>query len=268
MSIDDKKPGGNVGILENEVSKIIKNEEKTLRDDFFTQKFNLTLSKESSIGLKKSTDLLDDMKRNDKLKLKQYNEITEELPRHKELSKFDNIMGAGSAPRLREMFGQIAPVKHYDMYIKHEGKRRSYKTFNKKFGRTFAHFTHGRMGVDTFFVIFGVLGAGLLTYYQTKKVNSRRKHVQSHGISGERIENQHEDDPDIDLDDVSIHSSFYDMSNIREEARIKRLKEETKNQLIKEVYTTKNSNKMEILERQLLNKLNKISIDKPEVNKD
>jgi len=58
------------------------------------------------------------------------------------------------------------------------------------------------------------------------------------------------------------------MSNIREEARIKRLKEETKNQLIKEVYTTKNSNKMEILERQLLNKLNKISIDKPEVNKD
>ena len=58
MSIDDKKPGGNVGILENEVSKIIKNEEKTLRDDFFTQKFNLTLSKESSIGLKKSTDLL------------------------------------------------------------------------------------------------------------------------------------------------------------------------------------------------------------------
>jgi len=160
MSKDDTKPGGNDGNSENEVSKMIQNEEKKLKDDFFTQKFNLTLSKESSIGLRKSTDMLEEMKRNDKIKLKQYNQVPEELPRQKEMTKMYNAMDAGSAPRLREMFGQIAPVKHYDLYIKHEGRRRSYKTFQRRFGRTFAHFIHGRMGVDTFFIIFGVLGVG------------------------------------------------------------------------------------------------------------
>ena len=189
MSSNDNKPENKDDILDNEVTKIIRSEEKESKDDFFTQKFNLTLSKESSIGLRKSTDMLEEMKRKDKIKLKKYNHIDEELPSKKELAKYNALFDAGSAPRIRQMFGQLAPIKHYDLYIKNEGRRRSYRTFQRKFGRTFAHFMHGRMGVDTFFLFFGVLGVGLTLYFVRKRIETRRKYVTQHGIPGHIIEN-------------------------------------------------------------------------------
>ena len=53
------------------------------------------------------------------------------------------------------------------------------------------------------------------------------------------------------------------MTNIREEKRIERVKENTKNQLIKEVYENKGHKVVDTLERQLSDKLNKIMLDTP-----
>jgi len=58
------------------------------------------------------------------------------------------------------------------------------------------------------------------------------------------------------------------MTNIKEDARKERLKEETKNKLIEEVYSTKQHKIVDNLERQLSNKLSRISKDNTEVPKD
>jgi len=143
---------------------------------------------------------------------------------------------AGSPAKVREIFGKIAPMKHYDINIRHMQRKKSMRTISRRFGHTFSQFIHGKFGIDTIFLAFGFFGALVIPYYFYNKMQVRRKIARLSDIDPEIIENLTEDDPNIDLDDVSYHVCFYDMREAREEKRKEREREMVRDELIKDVY--------------------------------
>jgi len=71
MKNDDKEHQNN-SQAKNDVNSMIENKNIKVDDEFFERKFNLKLSTNKTPTLKKSTDILDDMKKRDQMKLKKY----------------------------------------------------------------------------------------------------------------------------------------------------------------------------------------------------
>merc|ERR1711976_637997 len=136
---------------------------------------------------------------------------------------------------MRELFSLVANEKHYDVQIRHMERKKSFRTINRKYGWTFSHFIHGKFGFDTLFLFFGIFGIALIPYYFWNKMQVRRKIMKLNDIDPSIIENLDEDS-EIDIDDVSYHTTFVDMSELKKERKIEREKKEVVNTLIKDVY--------------------------------
>lgn len=176
------------------------------------------------------------MKQDDRAKLKKFSSQADNLPSDADFTGFNNIFGANNAQQMRDMAVKMSSDKHYDLFLRQTQKQKNFTASQKKHGEIMAKILHGRLGVDTFFILFGVFGIFAIPYYFWTKKESRRAHTKLAGIDPEIIENLHEDDPDIDLDDVSYHVNYYDLSEVRREAREEREKEKVKQELIEDVY--------------------------------
>jgi hypothetical protein len=222
---------------ENGIKKMIEAENHNTNDEFFSQKFNLKLSSdEDGLKLKPSTALIEEMKLDDRKKLRKFQAQDNELPSDVAHAPFNQIFATNNAQQLRDLAVGMSSDKHYDLFVRQYQKQQAFNAAKKRHGEVMSKILYGRLGVDTFFVLFGILGVFMIPWYFWNRKEARRPYTKLAGIDPSIIENLHEDDPDIDLDDVSYHVNFYDLRESREEARVEREKEQVRDELIKDVY--------------------------------
>lgn len=97
-----------------------------------------------------------------------------------------------------------------DKIVKTQRFRRDMRLGSK----TWAYFKHGKLGIDAFMIMFAVVGVGLIPWYFINKQQKMKKRMEAQGLKPISV---HDLDPygEIDLDDVSVHTTYYDTDAIK-----------------------------------------------------
>lgn len=240
----------------------------TTADNLFNEKFNLNSLIESDSGNRKirqksSEEIKNEILIKERQKLAQYNKQEYISEKDQQEKSYFELLDTTTKQAKREVLIRHTNEKYADLVIMQWEKRNRFKRVQKRYGHITAKILQGRLGVDNFFLLFGLLAAPWITIYFYNRQLKMQKISVLKDIDPKIIENLDENS-EIDLDDVSVHATFYDMTESREYARKERLKEKIKNDQIEDVYS-KGWEKVDQIERSGLirNEHQKVEQKKP-----
>lgn len=90
-----------------------------------------------------------------------------------------------------------------------------------------AQIKRGKLGVDNFYILFGIFGSFLIPYYVYRKFRKHREDIINNRIASPEVIKKLDEESPIDLDDVSYHTiHYYNPDRVKEEeSKKKRLEE-------------------------------------------
>ena len=89
-----------------------------------------------------------------------------------------------------------------------------------------AQIKRGKLGVDNFFIFFGIFGSLMIPLYIYNKFKKHRENIINSRIAPPEVIKRLDEDSPIDIDDVSYHTiHYYNPERVKEE-EIKRKKVE------------------------------------------
>lgn len=113
---------------------------------------------------------------------------------------------------------------------------RKYKIREFKKDPIMSQIKRGKLGVDNFFILFGIFGSLMIPLYFFNKFRKNRENIINSRIASPEVIRRLDEDSPISIDDVSYHTiHYYNPDRAAEdEARKKRIEERDK--LEKELY--------------------------------
>lgn len=128
--------------------------------------------------------------------------------------------------------------------IKTQKFRKDLRTSSK----TWTYLKHGKLGIDAFMILFAIVGVFAIPTYHIMKQRKIKERLQSQGLAPVSVHDLSVDD-EIDIDDISVHTTYYDTDAIKRRMAQKNKILKEKEQLTRELDDQDRITKDRILSR-------------------
>lgn len=89
-----------------------------------------------------------------------------------------------------------------------------------------AQIKRGKLGIDNFFILFGIFGSLMIPLYIYHKFKKHREEIIAGRIASPEVIRRLDEDSPISLEDVNIHEiKYYNPERIREEDAKRHIRE-------------------------------------------
>ena len=125
--------------------------------------------------------------------------------------------------------------KHLEMIERSESLRRV-KLAEYRKDPIMAQIKRGKLGVDNFFILFGIFGSLMIPVYIYNKFRKHREEIVASRIASPEVIRRLDEDSPISLEDVTIHEiKYYNPERVREEDAKKKIRD-AREKLERELY--------------------------------
>lgn len=114
----------------------------------------------------------------------------------------------GVTDDMLEQGGKTPGEKHLEMIEQSELLRKR-KLADYRRDPVMAQIKRGKLGVDNFFILFGIFGSLLIPLYIYRKFRSHREEIIANRIASPEVIRRLDEDSPISLEDVTIHQIKY-----------------------------------------------------------
>ena len=202
-------------------------------DNLLNKKFGLPKQKApENLSIEKEKEQFIQKQKLDKYikNTKHFQNLQEDFPlfKNRTYSEMIHQMARDDPEFKKRLFEQPEFYKSLNLdYVAKKSERRAYnRHLTRKYGNTGSMFLRGKIGIDVFFILFGIVGVvAIPSFFYYKNSNLRNKFVNLY--KNEEFRKKMED---MDLDERSPSFSGRDMEGMRREALEKaRIQEELGN---------------------------------------
>lgn len=125
-------------------------------------------------------------------------------------------------------------LKQEQFLVSHLIKTQKFRRDMRMSSKTWAYLKHGKLGVDAFMILFAIVGVIAIPTYHIVKQRKIKERLQSQGLAPVSVHDLSVDD-EIDLDDISVHTTYYDTDAIKRRIAQKNKIIKEKEQLTREL---------------------------------